>query len=67
MKNYYSKLQRSFTSHLMMMTVFSVELVIKQPVLRVDVVQHPLGVHGGGGREQDQLKLARGVATKYYS
>ena len=51
----------------MVMTKFPVELVIKEPVLWVDVVEHPLGVHGGGGREQDQLKLARGVAvTEFY-
>ena len=45
----------------MVMTKFPEELVIKEPVLRVYVVQHSLGVHGGGGREQDHLKLARGV------
>ena len=47
----------------MVMTKFPVELVIKEPVLRVDVVQHPPSVHGGGGCEQDQLELARGVAV----
>ena len=45
----------------MVMTKFPEELVIKEPVLRVYVVQHSLGVHGGGGRAQDHLKLARGV------
>ena len=41
----------------MVMTEFPIELVIEEPVLRVDVVENPLGVQGGGGCEQDQLKL----------
>ena len=41
----------------MVMTKFPIELMIKEPVLPVDVVENSLGVHAGGGCEQDQLKL----------
>ena len=38
------------------------EFVIKKSMFWINVFQHFLGVHDGGSREQNQLKLTRGVA-----